>query len=363
MSPKKENLIKIGKNSSLDSDTIIAGKNIKIGDNVLVRGKRIVLGNNCEINDNVIINCNQFSLKDNCTIHKDCKLYVKNITIGEDSTIDRGVNITGPGKGIEKGLAEEFSIGDNTFIGNQTTISVSVFKAGDYCVLHHNMNIYDYYPVTMGHNCWFGQEVIINSRKTVTMGNNVRVGMRSQIWTHSASGEIIEGTQLFSEKEITIEDNVRLNGTVIIAPGLKLCSFSVIMTGSVLTKDTESYHLYAGVPAKDITDKITPYITPSLDEKYNIMKSLIEDFYQKKPKHKNKIYLLESPENLNSKIPKRDVILILKDSLGTLSFKENSVFDIKTKTYNKVRSTIEIDFIKANLGHGARFVPNKALRK
>jgi len=358
MSPKKENLIKIGKKSVLDSEIIIAGENVKIGDNVLIRGRKIVLGNNCEINDNVIVNCDQISLKDNCTIHNGCRFNVKNITVGENATIGQGVSVTGPGKEIKREVAEEFSIGDNTFIGNKITISVPVFKAGDYCTLHHYMNIYDCHQVTMGHNCWFGQEVIINSRKTVTMGNNVRVGMRSQIWTHSASGEIIEGTQLFSEKEVIIEDNVWLNGTVIIAPGLRLRPFSVVMTGSVLTKDTESFHIYAGVPAKDITDKITPYKTPTLNEKYNIMGLIIEEFYKKRPEHKNKIYLLEYPQHLNPNIPSKGVIIIFKDSMGTSNYKENSVFDIKTKTYYKVRTTIEIDFIKENLGHNARFTPN-----
>jgi len=351
------NKISIGTNSSIDSKELISGKNVKIGNNVQIKGQNIEIGSNCEIKDNVNINCDKLSLGDNCIINEFSSIQARNIQIGEQATISKFVTITGPGKGANKGLAEEFSIGDNAFIGDHTIISIPTFRAGDYCVLHHNMNVYDYCPVTMGHNCWFGQETIINSRRSVIMGNNVRVGMRSQIWTHSASGELIEGTQLFSEKEVIIEDDVWLNGTVIVAPGLRLSSYSVVMTGSVLTKSTERYHVYAGVPAKDITEKITPYITPSLEEKFNLMSKFIESFIDLFPHYQDKVFLVKNPNIIPSNIPDKNAIIFFKDANNIFKCKRNSVFDIKTKKYNKVRSQIEIDFIQTNLGHNARFIP------
>ncbi len=51
---------------------------------------------------------------------------------------------------------------------------------------------------------------------------------------------------------IIIEDNVWIGANVTILPGITVGHHSVIGAGSVVTKDIDSYSVYAGVPAKKI---------------------------------------------------------------------------------------------------------------
>ena len=49
---------------------------------------------------------------------------------------------------------------------------------------------------------------------------------------------------------IGIEDDVWLGLRVIVLPGVTICKGGIIGAGAVLTKDTEAYGVYVGVPAR-----------------------------------------------------------------------------------------------------------------
>ncbi len=57
------------------------------------------------------------------------------------------------------------------------------------------------------------------------------------------------------EKDIIIEDDVWLGANVVVLPGVTLGKGSIIGAGSVVTKDTEPYAIYAGIPAKKIKER------------------------------------------------------------------------------------------------------------
>ncbi len=330
--------VKIGLNSVIRSEKLQIGNDVIVGDDVQLIGKEIQIGNNCEFQKSVLINSEK-------------------ISIGEDNLIEQSFFFSGFGTGFEKCPAQVFKTGDNVFLGYQSRITVPFFSVGDFCILHNRLSIWGKSPIKIGHYAWIGQETLINTKKSVTMGNSVRIGTRSQISTHSASGEIIEGSTLYSEKEVVLEDNTWLNGSVIVSPGVRVRSWSVALPGSILTKDTEENHLYAGVPARDITEKLKPYNPTSLNDKFEIMKKLIKEFLVKKPQFTGKVILIENPDSLPDTVPDRDYLIIFKDAQNKFNVKKNSVFDLKTKKYNKVRSEIEIEFIQENEGFNARFLP------
>ncbi len=62
---------------------------------------------------------------------------------------------------------------------------------------------------------------------------------------------------------VILEDFVTLATNVIVFPGVKLAQGSVISAGSIVTKNTEPWHIYAGTPARPIAkrnkDKIIQY--------------------------------------------------------------------------------------------------------
>lgn len=59
---------------------------------------------------------------------------------------------------------------------------------------------------------------------------------------------------LTQEQPIHVEDEVWIGANVTILPGVHIGRCSVIGAGSVVTKDVESYSVYAGVPARKIRD-------------------------------------------------------------------------------------------------------------
>ena len=86
---------------------------------------------------------------------------------------------------------------------------------------------------------------------------------------------------------IVIEDDVWVGARCQILKGVHIGARSIIAAGSVVTKDTEPYSIYAGVPAKKIcsieeyyqknTTSFFPAATLSHDQK----KSLLEKEFSK----------------------------------------------------------------------------------
>lgn len=59
-----------------------------------------------------------------------------------------------------------------------------------------------------------------------------------------------------SEKDVTIGDDVWIGFGAQIMPGVRIADGCVIGAGAVVTKDTEPYGVYGGVPAKIIKRRI-----------------------------------------------------------------------------------------------------------
>lgn len=98
----------------------------------------------------------------------------------------------------------------------------------------------------------------INGVGGIEFGNNVLIGSNVTI----SSGEHpIEGVfpPIFSRvvipKKIVIHDDVWIGAGVVIMPGITLAKGSVIGANAVVTKDTEEYAVYVGVPAKKIRNR------------------------------------------------------------------------------------------------------------
>lgn len=60
--------------------------------------------------------------------------------------------------------------------------------------------------------------------------------------------------KLTEAKEIVIEDEVWIGANVTILPGVTIGRCTIIGAGSVVTKDLDSYSVYAGSPARKIRD-------------------------------------------------------------------------------------------------------------
>jgi len=83
--------------------------------------------------------------------------------------------------------AEEISIGqgvaiqDGVTITGKSSLKVNRITIGDYVVLHNHSLITGEKPCSIGDCCWFGQNVMLNSAGSLTIGRGVGVGAYSQL--------------------------------------------------------------------------------------------------------------------------------------------------------------------------------------
>lgn len=298
----------------------------------------------------------------------DAEIVADEVVIGEGAVIAPGVRIDarsvhiGAGARIERGTVvrglgdrmAEFRLGDESFLGFASQILAPVFSMGDYSQLHNSGLHTGYKPLTIGHNCWIGQSSILNCTERLTIGNNVRIGTQSQLWTHVASGELLEGCTLYGENPLTLEDNVWIVGGGVISPGLTLGRNSIIMTGSVLTKSTEPFHTYAGVPAKDVTEKLHFWKPVTIQSKVEAMQGFLREFREAQPEHAARVFLQDDLKGRT-----RGDVVITAGEADWAGAREAgiSLLDLATKNYLKQRSAAEIALLRFLVGYRARFLP------
>lgn len=303
-------------------------------------------------------------------IDADASIEGERVSVGAGVRIDAGVRIEareieiGPGAVIERGTIvrglgatmERFTLGDRAFLGFENQILAPEFAMGDYGQIHNGGLHSGYKPLTLGHNNWVGQSAILNCTERLTIGENVRIGTGSQLWTHVASGELLEGCTLYGENPLTLEDNVWIVGGAVISPGLTLGRNAIIMTGSVLTKSAEPFHTYAGVPAKDVTDKLNFWRPMALTDKLAAVRGYVEEFRKADPGNGARVALVETAGDLDA--GEGDVVIAgaVHDWSAARSAGV-SLFDLTTKKYLKQRSEAEIAWIRFTVGFRARFVP------
>lgn len=269
-----------------------------------------------------------------------------NVVMGEYNRIGKNVVIEILGNNKNASV----NIGDNNVINDNTRIFVhGELSIGDWNVFHNDMLIMAETEMKIGHNCWFGQNTILDAAGGLEIGNGVRVGMYSQIWTHVASGEQIEGCTLYSKRKTKIEDDVWLVGSCVVGSGLHLGKRSIALINSVLTKDTEPGKVYAGSPAK-LMEKANFYKDVTLEEKLSMLNGWLDEYVTANP-------------DIN--IAKSDNETVLTENDNTIVFtlspeksETKGYFFLIDKTFNKSNSELERKVYKYLYNNKARFIPN-----
>lgn len=278
------------------------------------------------------------------------------LVIGSYNYIGKDVVIGG----FKDQISGTIHIGDCNSIYENTKIIMGTegLTIGDWNVFHNRMLIMGTKRMEIGHNCWFGQNTTLDSAGGLYIGNGVRVGMNSQLWTHVASGELIEGCSLFAMRPTYIEDEVWLVGSCIVGSGLRVSRRSICLIGSVLSKDTEPGKVYGGVPASKL-EKFNLWKGISLDEKMQMMMDWAKQFQLKSNENIMVEYQADS-KVLRITSKERDESLVFYiHSNNTLNFSDNKItyFDLENKTYTKRLTELEREFYKYICDHKARFIP------
>lgn len=210
-------------------------------------------------------------------------LDVQELIVGKNVIIEPGVEIH----------CRYLVLGDGVVIKSGTRIEMTELVIGDYTKINNYCLLTGTDWCRIGHNCWFGHFSVIDSIGTTRIGDGVGVGAHSQLWTHICFGDILEGCRFASHKPLIIEDDVWCVGHCIVSP-ITAKRRSMAMVGSVVTKDMEENHVYAGVPAKDVTDRFGPqFRVASLEEKRAQMERYLEEFIALYKPEKNRIRIVD----------------------------------------------------------------------
>lgn len=201
----------------------------------------------------------------------------KYVTIGQgiveiNSTSKIGANVQ-----FVFNKPSRLKIGDYCTIGSGVKIILSGgdVSIGDWTSLHDNCLVLSGAYVDVGEHCWFGQNSVIDGTGGLKIGNGVRVGMYSQIWSHVAAGEQIEGCTLFGERPVEIEDDVWLVGSCIVASGLKIGRKTIALIGSNITKSWPEGSVLAGSPAT-LKSNLEFYREITLNEKWGLINQWVK---------------------------------------------------------------------------------------
>ena len=117
-----------------------------------------------------------------------------------------------------------------------------------------------------------------------------------------------------------------LVGHCVVSP-VNIGEKSMALVGSVITKDMEPNHVYAGTPAKDMTDKLgTQFEEKTPIQKAMRLRGIVDEFTTKHPEYK-------------------DQLLVTVDFNG-MEETDATIFNTTTRTYTKKYNEAEIAFMQ-----------------
>lgn len=121
------------------------------------------------------------------------------------------------------------------------------------CVIYSGFKIRSPRNLLIGEGSSIGYDCELDARCGLIIGKNVNIS--SNVKIHTLSHDI--NSKEFKGKggRIIIEDYVWVSTNAIVLPGCTLEKGSVIAAGAVVTKSTEAFGVYAGVPAKLIAHR------------------------------------------------------------------------------------------------------------
>ena len=252
------------------------------------------------------------------------------LVVGRGVVVERGVVIAGKG-----GAAKRVVLGDFCYIGRETRILVPEFRLGDYSKLHANSFLHGELPLQIGRNCWIGGNVVLDSMGGLDIDDNVGIGAHSQLWTHIQFGDIVEGCRFHSRQRMYVGRDAWFVGHCIVSP-VAVGERSMAMAGSVVTHDMLPNHVYGGVPARDLTERLGhQFEERTIAQKADRLRQLIDEFCTRRPEFRGQLAVVENPGERVA---------------GVTSF------NVATRTYTKTFAEAEVAFLREQVPL-IKFVP------
>lgn len=127
---------------------------------------------------------------------------------------------------------------------------------GKYVVFHFHTEIRSPYNLVIGKGSIIGDNVLLDARNNLTIGENVNLSSNVSIYTeqHDHRDSFFRCCQE-RKMSVEIDNRVWIGANVIILPGVHIGEGAVCCAGCVVTKDVEPFSVVAGIPAHKVGER------------------------------------------------------------------------------------------------------------
>ena len=126
-------------------------------------------------------------------------------------------------------------------------------KIGHKAHIHMGTQFFNPRGVNIGSGTVIGQNVFLDGRAKLTIGNHVDIA--SDVLIYNSEHDIDSEDFAPVKGEIEIGDFAFIGPRVIILPGVKIGKGAVVAAGAVVTKDVREFEIVGGVPARVIGER------------------------------------------------------------------------------------------------------------
>lgn len=126
-------------------------------------------------------------------------------------------------------------------------------KIGKGLIIKNNVIIKFPWKLSVGDNVWLGEGCWIDNLDYVTIGSNVCISQGALLIT--GNHDYTKSNFPYRNAPILIGDGAWIGAKAVVAPGVKIGSYSVASVGAIVTRDTESNGVYQGNPAVKIKER------------------------------------------------------------------------------------------------------------
>jgi acetyltransferase-like isoleucine patch superfamily enzyme len=135
-------------------------------------------------------------------------------------------------------------------------------KIGHNSTIHMGAKFYDPRNIVIGEGTIIGEDVVLDGREKLHIGNNV--DFASEVMIYNGQHDINSTDFHATYQPVIIEDYVFIGPRAIILPGVTINKGAVVAAGAVVTKNIEAYKIVGGIPAAVIGERKSKDFTYTL---------------------------------------------------------------------------------------------------
>jgi acetyltransferase-like isoleucine patch superfamily enzyme len=158
-------------------------------------------------------------------------------------------------------------LGQNALLGHRfrRMLAPLIFKSvGDNFKCWHFVEWSFGYNLSFGNNVVIHRHVLLDDRGGIDIGNDVSISDYANIYSHSHD---IYDIHQVDTPPTRLGNGVRVTYHATILAGTQIGADALIGAGAIVTRDVESRHVVAGIPAKTVKVKDIPTVVAGAREK------------------------------------------------------------------------------------------------